>query len=413
MQNKAVSFNPLEYPLYVMAKPAGAQCNLDCSYCYYLEKEELYRERKMSRMPDDLLEKFTDEYIHSQVTPEVLFTWHGGETLLRGIDFYRKALAFQRKYADGRLISNSIQTNGILLNDEWCRFFKENNFLVGISLDGPEHVHDRYRRDKGGRGTFSRVMRGVELLQKHGVEFNTMSVINDYNVHFPVETYRFFKEIGSHYMQFSPVVERWGDRDDGLELLPPGKAENVEMPPWCVSAEDFGQFYCDMFDEWVIQDVGRYFVQMFDATLAGMAGQAPGVCIFAPACGHAAAMEHNGDVYACDHFVFPEYRLGNIRTDTLVSMMLSPKQMRFGNDKRDALPRQCRECEFLTLCNGECPKNRIISTADGEPGLNYLCAGLRKYYRHVWPYMEFMAAELANERPPANVMAYARLRRGV
>ncbi|MCP9612326.1 anaerobic sulfatase-maturation protein [Coprobacter tertius] len=405
---KTIVYNPLNYPLYVMVKPVGALCNLDCSYCYYLEKDSLYRDRKINRMTDELLEKFTEEYINSQTLPEVSFTWHGGETLLRGIDFYRKAVIFQKQYGGGRTIVNSIQTNGLLLNDEWCRFFKDNNFLVGISIDGPEHIHDRYRLDKGGRGTFSRVMRGIELLQKHGVEFNTLSVINDYNVHYPVETYRFFKEIGSRYMQFSPIVERWGDRDDGLELLPPGEFYHTEMPPWCVKSEDFGQFYCDMFDEWIKEDVGSYFVQMFDATLAGMVGQPPGVCVFGKTCGHAAALEHNGDLYACDHFVYPEYRLGNIRTESIISMMLSAKQTSFGNDKWDKLPRQCRECTFLRLCNGECPKNRILKSSTGEPGLNYLCKGLKKYFAHVLTYMEFMACELDNERPPSNVMEYAR-----
>ena len=338
---KTIAYNPLDYPIYVMAKPVGAMCNLDCRYCYYLEKGELYRGQRSNRMTDEMLEKFTEEYINCQTTPEVLFTWHGGETLLRGLDFFRKAVALQKRYAKGRPIANSIQTNGILLNDEWCRFFKENNFLVGISIDGPEHVHDRYRKDKGGRGSFARVMKGIELLQKHRVEFNTLSVVNDYNAHYALETYRFFKEIGSCYMQFSPIVERWGDRPDGLELLPPGEFTDTEMAPWCVDPLDYGQFYCDIFDEWVCNDVGRYFVQMFDATLAGVVGAAPGVCIYGKTCGHAAAMEYNGDVYACDHFVFPEYKRGNIKTDTLVSMMLSPEQMAFGNAKRNTLSRHC------------------------------------------------------------------------
>ena len=254
---KTIAYNPLDYPIYVMAKPVGAMCNLDCSYCYYLEKGELYRGQRSNRMTDEMLEKFTEEYINCQTTPEVLFTWHGGETLLRGLDFFRKAVALQKRYAKGRPIANSIQTNGILLNDEWCRFFKENNFLVGISIDGPEHVHDRYRKDKGGRGSFARVMKGIELLQKHQVEFNTLSVVNDYNAHYALETYRFFKEIGSCYMQFSPIVERWGDRPDGLELLPPGEFPDTEMPPWCVDPLDYGRFYCDIFDEWVCNDVGR------------------------------------------------------------------------------------------------------------------------------------------------------------
>lgn len=400
-------FNPLTYPIYVMAKPIGALCNLDCHYCYYLEKGELYRGAS-PKMSDDILERYIKEYIECQPTPYVLFTWHGGETLLRGLDFFRKAVRLQQQYAGGRTITNSIQTNGVLLNDEWCRFLKENNFLTGISLDGPEHIHDRYRRDKSGRGTFSRVMKGVELLQKHGVEFNTLSVVNDYSAKYPIEVYNFFKSIGSRYMQFSPIVERWGDRLDGLELLPPGERfENVEMPPWCVSPEDYGNFYCAIFDEWVRKDVGRYFVQLFDSTLAGWVGEQPGVCVYAKMCGHAAVMEHNGDLFSCDHFVFPEYKLGNIRTKTLTEMMLSREQMKFGADKFNTLPRQCRECEFLHLCNGECPKNRISKTFDGEDGLNYLCKGLHKFFNHSKPYMLYMAEQLKRELPPANVMSVA------
>lgn len=398
-------FSPLSFPIYVMAKPVGPLCNMDCEYCYYLEKEGLYKNRKGSKMSDDLLERFTDAYINCQTAPFVQFTWHGGESLLRGIDFYRKALKFQEKYSRGREISNCIQTNGLLLNDEWCRFFKENNFLVGISIDGPEKLHDRYRKDCGGRGTFARVMKGIEMLRKHQVDFNTLSVINDYNVRYPLDVYHLFKEIGSQYMQFSPVVERLGSRPDGLELLTAADhPADTELASWSVGPTAYGDFYIEIFNEWVQNDVGRYFVQMFDATLAGMTGEQPGVCIYGKTCGHALAMEHNGDVYACDHFVYPEYLRGNINRETLVAMTLSEEQKRFGNLKQSALPGQCRHCRFLKLCNGECPKNRFAVTADGEPGLNYLCPGLQRYYTHVQPYMEFMAEELRNQRPPANIM---------
>lgn len=398
-------FSPLSFPIYVMAKPVGPLCNMDCEYCYYLEKEGLYKNRKGSKMSDDLLERFTDAYINCQTAPFVQFTWHGGESLLRGIDFYRKALKFQEKYSRGREISNCIQTNGLLLNDEWCRFFKENNFLVGISIDGPEKLHDRYRKDCGGRGTFARVMKGIEMLRKHQVDFNTLSVINDYNVRYPLDVYHLFKEIGSQYMQFSPVVERLGSRPDGLELLTAADhPADTELASWSVGPTAYGDFYIEIFNEWVQNDVGRYFVQMFDATLAGMTGEQPGVCIYGKTCGHALAMEHNGDVYACDHFVYPEYLRGNINRETLVAMTLSEEQKRFGNLKQSALPGQCRNCRFLKLCNGECPKNRFAVTADGEPGLNYLCPGLQRYYTHVQPYMEFMAEELRNQRPPANIM---------
>lgn len=407
--SKTIAFNPLALPSYVMAKPIGSLCNLDCKYCYYLEKEKLYQNRKKLEMSDELLEIFTKSYIEAQPVKEVLFTWHGGETTLRDISFYRKALQLQKKYGRGRQIDNVLQTNGTLLSDEWCRFFKDNNFLIGISIDGPEHCHDVYRTNKGGRPTFKQVMRGIELLQKHQVEFNTLSVINDYNSQFPLDVYRFFKEIGSQFMQFAPVVERVSDeRADGLTLLPPNDKIDGKLASWSVDPKKFGQFYIEIFDEWVRNDVGVYFVQMFDAMLANMVGAQPGVCIFAEKCGHAVAMEFNGDVYACDHFVFPEYKLGNVRNQTIFEMMFLEKQLRFGSDKKDKLPRQCQECEVLKFCHGECPKNRIAKTADGEPGLNYLCAGFKAFFNHALHYMEFMANELHHKRPPANVMFYAR-----
>jgi len=400
-------FNPFSMPTYVMAKPIGSTCNLNCAYCYYLEKEKLYENRKSFEMSDEVLEKYIQGYIEVQPVPEALFTWHGGETLLRNIDFYKKVIRYQQRYGRGRRIDNSLQTNGVLLNDEWCRFFKDNNFLIGISIDGPEHCHDIYRKNKGDKGTFKQVMRGIELLQKHNVEFNTLSVINDYNVNYPIEIYRFFKEIGSHYMQFSPIVERIGkNRPDGLELLPPTKEDDATLAQWTVGAKQFGQFYISIFDEWVRRDVGRYFVQLFDSTLAGMVGKPPGVCIFSETCGHAGVMEFNGDVYSCDHFVFPEYRLGNIMMLTFYQMMFSPKQKQFGVQKRDSLPQQCKECEFLKLCNGECPKNRISTDKYGNERLNYLCQGYKAFFKHTEPYMKFMANELTAERSPANVMQW-------
>lgn len=408
--SKTILFNPLSMPTYVMAKPVGSICNLNCSYCYYLEKENLYGNRKSFHMSDETLEKYIKSYIEAQPVPEVLFTWHGGETLLRDLAFYRKVIALQKKYGRGRKIDNSLQTNGTLLNDDWCKFFKENNFLIGISIDGPEHCHDFYRKNKGGQPTFKKVMKGIELLQKHEVEFNTLSVINNYNVEFPLEIYNFFKEIGSTYMQFAPIVERMTEeqRLDGLKLLPPSSDYEGTLAPWTVDARKFGQFYIKIFDEWVRNDVGTFYIQIFDSTLANTVGEQPGCCIYAETCGHASVMEFNGDVYACDHYVFPEYKIGNVKTHTIYEMMFSENQLRFGADKRDLLPTQCRECEFLKLCNGECPKNRIIKTSTGEPGLNYLCAGFKAYYRHTKPYMEFMANELFFKRPPSNVMQWAR-----
>jgi len=405
---KTIYVPPLSFPVYVMAKPVGPTCNMDCEYCYYLEKSELYGNRSTYNMTDDLLERFVDEYIRCQTTPCVQFTWHGGEPLLRGIDFYRRALCLQQQYGRGREIANTIQTNGLLLTDEWCRFFKDNNFLVGVSIDGPEKIHDHYRKNCGGQGTFKQVMRGIELLHKHDVAFNTLSVINDYNVSEPVKVYRFFKEIGSRYMQFAPIVERLGTRSDKLELLTAqDHPEDGELASWSVNPVAYGNFYIRIFDEWVRHDVGKYYVQLFDATLAGMVNSPPGVCIYAKTCGHALAMEHNGDVYACDHFVYPEYKRGNILQNSLVNITLSEDQIRFGKNKQDTLPQQCKMCKYLSLCNGECPKNRIATTADGEYGLNYLCPGLKMYFEHVYPYMEFMAVELRCQRPPANVMKYA------
>ena len=407
MKKSTIAFNPLSMPTYVMAKPIGSSCNLNCSYCYYLEKARLYENRKNLHMSDETLEKYIESYIQAQPVPEVLFTWHGGETLLRDISFYRKVITFQKKYGRGRNIDNTLQTNGTLLTDEWCKFFKDNNFLIGISIDGPEHCHDIYRKNKVGKDTFKDVMRGIELLQKHQVEFNTLSVINDYNVNYPLEIYNFFKEIGSTYMQFSPIVEMISQtRSDGLKLLPPDGmgSDNAVLAPWTVNAKQFGEFYITIFDEWVKKDVGKYYIQLFDAALAGTVGTMPGVCIFGETCGHATVMEFNGDVYACDHYVFPEYKIGNIKTHSIYEMVFSEKQKRFGADKRDTLPTQCRQCEFKKLCNGECPKNRIIKTKDGEPGLNYLCEGYYAFWKHSQPYMEFMANELFFKRPPANVM---------
>ena len=379
---------PFARPLYVMLKPVGAVCNLGCKYCYYLEKKNLYPQANSYLMSEEILERFIEQYLQSQTMNEVLFTWHGGEPLMRNRNFFKRALEFQQKYGRGRPIDNCIQTNGTLLTDDWCQFFKENNFLVGISIDGPQHCQDIYRRTKDNRPTFLSVMKGVGLLKKHNVEFNIMGVVNDYNADYPLEFYHFFKSIDCRYIQFAPIVEQI----DG------------KPAPWNVPPEKWGDFLIVIFDEWVRKDVGTFYIQYFDSTLANWVGQQPGVCTLAKTCGHAGVMEFNGDVYACDHFVYPEYKLGNIRTQTLVEMMYSGKQVKFGNDKRDRLPSQCRDCQFLFVCNGECPKNRTIKTASGEEGLNYLCKGYYKFFEHVAPSMDFMKKELLAGRPPANVM---------
>ncbi len=403
------TFAPFAKPLYVMLKPVGSLCNLDCDYCYYLEKVNLYNPKKNQVLSEELLERFVKEYIESQTMPDVMFTWHGGETLMRPLSFYKKAIELQKKYANGRRIDNSIQTNGTLLNDDWCKFFKENNFLVGISIDGPQEFHDEYRRDKMGRPSFQRVMRGIKLLKKHDVDFNCLAVVNDYNVDYPLDFYRFFKEIDCRYIQFTPIVERLRKTTSPLKLATAEEEdETVELAEFSVTPKKWGQFLCAIFDEWVKEDVGTVFIQIFDSTLANWVGEQPGLCTMAKTCGHAGVMEFNGDVYSCDHFVFPEYRLGNIYSKPLASMMYSDEQLKFGNDKFDKLPQQCRECDMLFACYGECPKNRFTLDKYGNKGLNYLCEGYYMFYSHVAPYMDFMKKELQAKRPPANVMQWVK-----
>ncbi|MBQ4462358.1 MAG: anaerobic sulfatase-maturation protein [Bacteroidaceae bacterium] len=394
---------PFSKPLYVMLKPAGSLCNLACKYCYYLEKQKLYPLDKSKVISDALLEEFIKQYIEAQTMPQVLFTWHGGETLMRPISFYKHALELQKRYAYGRQIDNCIQTNGTMLTDEWCEFFKENNFLVGVSIDGPQEFHDEYRRTRSGKPSWHEVMKGIRLLQKHGVEWNALAVVNDFNADYPKEFYRFFKDLGCRYIQFTPVVERTVKRADGLTLAP-GMQEGGEVTDFSVTPEQWGNFLCTLYDEWVKQDVGEIFIQLFDATLANWAGVPPGVCSMSGECGHAAVMEFNGDVYSCDHFVYPEYRLGNIRQQTLTGLMYSDRQRNFGKLKTGTLTRQCRECRFLFACHGECPKNRFVRDVYGNPGHNYLCAGYRKFFEHVAADMDFMKAELDAQRPPSNIM---------
>lgn len=394
---------PFSRPMYVMLKPAGSLCNLRCKYCYYLEKNELYKDSRNHIITDELLEKFIKEYIEAQTMPEVLFTWHGGETLMRPVSFYKKALELQRVYGRGRRIDNCIQTNGTLITDEWCQFFKENNFLVGVSIDGPQEFHDEYRKTATGRPTFRQVMKGINLLNKHGVEWNALAVVNDFNADYPLDFYHFFKEIGCHYIQFTPIVERIIDRADGLTLAP-GMQEGGRMADFSVTTEQWGDFLCAIFDEWVHHDVGNYYIQLFDATLANWVGQAPGICTMARECGHAGVMEFNGDVYSCDHFVYPEHKLGNLHSQTIYEIMNSPKQKEFSKMKHLMLPLQCKECNFLFACHGECPKNRFVKDKYGNPGLNYLCSGYHKFFTHVAPYMDFMKNELDHHRAPANVM---------
>jgi uncharacterized protein len=329
---------------------------------------------------------------------------------LLGIDFFRKAVGLQKKYANGKTIENAFQTNGTILNSEWCKFFADNKILVGISIDGEEHNHDHYRKTVSGAPTFRRVMKGIELLHSNNVEFNTLSCVNSYNVKYASETYRFLKRIGSGFIQFLPVVERISlhKNDKKLNLIPPGAKEEAIVTEWSVSAGDFGRFLITIFNEWVRNDVARYYVQIFDVTLANYIGEMPGLCVFSETCGDALVMEHNGDLFSCDHFVYPEYQLGNILALPLTDLVKSQQQFDFGIAKRNGLPLYCLRCDVRYACHGECPKHRFNFTPDGKPGLNYLCEGYRMFFHHVEPYMEFMAKELKNKRAPANVMRWLR-----
>ena len=396
--------NPFAKPLYVMLKPAGAHCNLACKYCYYLEKNKLYPTAQRHLMNDEMLEQFTREYIEAQTMNQVLFTWHGGEPLLRSIDFYRKALSLQQKYAGGRRIDNVIQTNGTLLTDEWCEFFAQNHWLVGISIDGPQPDHDHYRLTAAGKPSWKKVMQGIKLLKKHGVEWNAMAVVNAYNANHPLEFYRFFKENGCQFLQFTPIVERQTRHEDGRTLASLADKNEIPLSEASVAPEQWGYFLCAIFDEWVRKDVGKIFVEIFDCTLANWMGISPGICAYSKECGHAGVMEHNGDVYSCDHFVFPEYKLGNIRDHSLIDMLYGEQQQEFSRLKHSSLPRQCKECDMEFACHGECPKNRFMKDKYGDSGLNYLCPGYYHYYQHVAPYMDYMKQELMSQRPPSNIM---------
>jgi uncharacterized protein len=389
---------PVPPAFHVMLKPRGAICNLDCKYCYFLAKEHLYPGSKF-RLGESLLEEYTRQYIEAQQVPEVTFAWQGGEPTLMGLDFFKLAVKFQQKYRQpGMRIYNALQTNGTLIDDDWAQFFHQNDFLIGLSLDGPRELHDAYRVDKGGRPTFDTVMRGLNTLKKHRAEFNILTTVHAANAGYPLEVYRFFRdEVGTTFIQFIPIVER--DNDTGYQ-------EGDRVTDRSVTAKQYGDFLSAIFDEWVRRDVGRVYVQIFDVSLGVWAGQRAGLCIFGETCGDALAMEHNGDLYACDHFVEPKYKLGNIKDIPLIELVASEKQRKFGQDKRDTLPQYCLDCEVRFICNGGCPKNRFIKTPNGEEGLNYLCQGYRAFFNHIDGPMRFMANEIKARRAPANIIAY-------
>lgn len=401
------------YPsFHVIAKPSGPICNLDCHYCFYLEKENLYPGTAQWRMSPEVLENYIRQYIAAQEAPQVDFTWQGGEPTLVGLEFFREVVRLQEKHASGRGITNALQTNAVLIDDAWAAFLAQHRFLVGVSIDGPEELHNRFRPFKGGRGSFADVLRGLRRLQTAGVEFNTLTAVNRVNGDQPLVVYQFLKEIGSQYMQFMPVVERAAPQPtvEGLSLVTPDFAGEAAVTPWSVEPLQYGTFLCSIFDQWVQHDVARYYVQLFDVALENWLGMTPALCVFRETCGAALAIEHNGDVYSCDHFVFPEHRLGNVQTAGLEILANSPQQAVFGNNKSDLLPQYCRNCDVRFACHGECPQHRFLTTPDGEPGLNYLCAGYKHFFHHIDPYMKFMADELRQRRPPANVMAWAQQR---
>lgn len=426
--------------LHVMSKPIGPICNLDCEYCYYLHKEELYPQGESWRMPGETLDQYIQQYIAAQPekAPEVTFAWQGGEPTLLGVKFFQRIVELQTQHArQGQKIVNTLQTNGVLLNDEWCEFFKDNEFLIGLSIDGPAEFHDRYRYDKQGNPTFDAVLRGLKLLQRFKVEYNVLVVVNRHNGDHGRRVYTYLRDNGVEFVQFIPIVERRGvgvhaeedlpivelssDTNQPASNAPASKQPVVEttatdtpreiqalVSSRSVLPEQFGKFLVEVFDEWVRRDVGRVFVQIFDQALSAWCGVEPSLCIFRRECGRALAVEHNGDLYSCDHFVEPEYRLGNILELPIIELANSPRQQQFGKDKHETLPQYCHDCEVQFACNGECPKNRFIDTPDGESGLNYLCGGYRLFFNHIDPIMKRMAAEVKNGRPAATVMMQLR-----
>ncbi len=380
-----------------MVKPVGSLCNMRCKYCYYLDKAALYDYRQ-PQMDEALLENYIRANIEGNNSPVIAFAWHGGEPLLAGKEFFRKAVALQQRYAEGRTVENSIQTNGLLVDDEWCAIFRDNNFLVGVSIDGPESIHDAHRVDAGGNPTFARVMKGIERLYRNRVEYNTLTTINIHSEGRGAEVYNFLRQI-SVFMQFLPVAELLCD---GRVQSP--ENQGADIAPWSVSAKGFGQFMCDIFDVWVKNDVGRRYVQLFDATLALMVGVQPSVCSLCETCGSGLTVEHNGDVYCCDHFVYPEYKIGNIHTDRLADLAYCDRQFEFGVAKRALLPRECRHCKFYNLCHGECPKHRFICDNTGEYGKNYLCDGYKMFYEHTEGAMTRMKELILAGKPASEIM---------
>ncbi|EPE9057918.1 anaerobic sulfatase maturase [Klebsiella aerogenes] len=386
---------------HVMAKPTGSACNIDCSYCFYLHKEHLLQQEKRRNMSDETLENFIRQYIDGQDGEQVVFSWQGGEPTLMGLEFFHKVVKFQQQYKKpGQRIENDLQTNGILINDAWAEFLKANHFLVGLSIDGPRELHDRYRITRSGKPTFDKVMAGVDALKRHGVPFNALVTVNRTNARFPLEVYRFVtRELGATYVQFNPCVEPvdftqtaphfW--RDDSIPTVGSRRARPGDLDAivtdWSVDPDDWGRFLIATFEEWVNNDLGRVQVNLFETAVAQMMGLPAQICTTAEFCGKGLAVEKNGDVFSCDHYVYPEYQIGNIADNSLARMAFSERQQAFGMGKCDTLPQQCKQCPYLKLCHGECPKNRLVLTTDGEAGLNYLCPGIKAFFNYAEPIL--------------------------
>ena len=399
---------------HLLAKPTGATCNLDCKYCFFLSKGNLYPNER-TRMSDDVLEEYIQQRLAQRDEPEINIAWQGGEPTIMGLEFFRRSVSLVAKHRKpGQQVLYTIQTNGLLIDEEWCTFLKEHNFLVGLSIDGPKEMHDAYRVDKQGGGSFHRVLRAWELLQRHEVDCNVLCTVHSANAEYPLEVYRFFRDyLQAKFIQFIPIVERatedllptanqgWGERSGGRRPL--YRQQGDLVTDRSVKSAQFGRFLCDVFDEWVLRDVGTVFIQTFDVALGSWVGQ-HNLCIFSPTCGNALALEHNGDLYSCDHYVEPDYLLGNIKETPLLELVASDKQIKFGQDKFDRLPQYCRDCEVLFACFGECPRNRFISTPDGEPGLNYLCAGYKKFFKHIDAPMQTMASLIRQGRYADEIM---------
>lgn len=412
---------PVRLPFHLLAKPVGPVCNLDCTYCFYLEKEKLYGRKESWRMDDATLERYVRDYIAAQPGDEASFAFQGGEPTLLGVPYFEKVVALQRKHAAGKRIENSIQTNGTLLDDRWGAFLAENRFLVGLSLDGPRELHDAWRVDRRQQPTFDKVMTGAELLKRHGVEFNLLACVNSTTVRDPDRVYDFLKSVGTPFLQFIPIVEREVDPVSaklGLDLggppdlrNPPASREEPRMTPWSVDPDAYGEFLVRVFERWISEDVGEIFVQIIESAAARWLGLPAGICVFEETCGRALALEHNGDVYTCDHFVYPDQKIGNLNTMPLAEIVESPMARAFGDAKRDTLPRYCRECEVRFACNGECPKHRFTWTPDGEWGLNHLCPAYKRFFNHIAPAMERIAWLVRNRQPIDTLGDWWRTRR--